>query len=93
MYAFNICIYVKLSQKDVDNVLGCGNTQNNVTAFLTNTELFPAEKCFLSGMMKQIKWKRILQKTTADKAFHKCEESCFHFFQDSYSVQENGGKK
>jgi len=79
-----ICMYIHVSvkffQKGDDNDLGYGSTQNSVTAFLTNIDILLAEKWLLSGMTKQIKWKRIIQKITANKSFHKCEKpSCFCF--------------
>lgn len=75
-----IYVCVEFFQKDDDNDLGCGSTQNSVTAFLTNIDILLAEKWLLSGTTKQVKWKRIIQKTTADKSFDKCEEPhCFHF--------------
>lgn len=84
MYVYEyiyIYVSVKFFQKDDDNDLGCGSTQNSVTAFLTNIDTFLAEKWLLSGMTKQIKWKRIIQKTTAVKSFDKCKElCCFHFY-------------
>lgn len=73
-------IYVKFFQKDDGNGLGYGIIQNSVTASFTNIDIFLAEKWLLSGKTKQIKWKRIILKTTADKSFDKFEQPCFHFF-------------